>query len=230
MSIGLILGKELRLGRRGVVVLAIVGPLVSMIGCGKSSPAAGADSAAGSAASTGATTRTSAGALAAAGADVPAGYGVAAFTDSGKSLVTQKPQVDSVLAGLMSTFRDLETYFGSRPQIGSAYQDAHDSTTGGATFSATYHNRAVRGIVSCKVHDGSATIAVVFGYTDAPKSDWEKLMKPAQGDASPATQPAGVAATDAGADAAGPSIPLKEYDYADGTGSVGIADGWKTQC
>lgn len=207
--------KKSRLSIHTAALLAIFALLLSMIGCSKSSSPANAASSTSSSAST------------PAAADVPAGYSLAASTDSGKSLVTQKPNIASVQAALMSTFPDLETYFGNRPQIGSAYQDAHDSTTGGATFSATYHNQPVRGIVSCKLHDGGAAVAVVFGRTDAPKSDWEKLMKPAPASAAPTA--AGAAPAAPVADASTPSIPLKEYDYPDGTGSVGIADGWTTQ-
>ncbi len=201
---------------QSLALVAILAPLLWIVGCDKSSPAPSA-----------ASPTTSPSASAPAAPDVPAGYSLAASTDSGKSLVTQKPNMASVQAALMSTFPDLETYFGNRPQIGSAYQDAHDSTAGGATFSAIYHNQPVRGIVSCKLHDGGAAVAVVFGRTDAPKSDWEKLMKPAPAAAPNGQAPAGAAP--AAPVASAPSIPLKEYDYADGTGSVGLADGWTTQ-
>jgi len=45
---------------------------------------------------------------------------------------------------LIATFSDLATYFGNRPVLGSAYQDAHDPTSGGATFGVTFdgHPRA----------------------------------------------------------------------------------------
>jgi hypothetical protein len=178
-----------------LVLVAVVVPL-SILGCDKASPPA-----------------------AAASADAPAGYTVMVSTDSGKSLVTQKPNVTTVIAALLATFPDLTTYFGNRPTIGSAYQDAHDPTTGGATFSATLNGQPVRGIVSCKLHNGGASVAVVFGRTDAPKADWEKLL----------TRPAAPAAATPVVDASDPNIPLKEYDYPDGTGSLGLADGWTTQ-
>jgi hypothetical protein len=171
----------------------------------------------------------------AAGPDAPAGYTVEASTDFGKSLVTQKPNVTTVEAALLVVFPDLETYFGNRPMIGSAYQDAHDPTSGGATFGATFNGQAVRGIVSCKVHDGGASVAVVFGRTDAPKAEWEKLMKsPAQaGGAAPApAAPAGPETVVPGTppDSANAAGPLSEYDYADGTATLGLASGWTTQC
>jgi hypothetical protein len=169
----------------------------------------------------------------AAGPDAPAGYTVQVSSDFGKSLATQKPNVTTVEAALLAVFPDLESYFGNRPTIGSAYQDAHDPTSGGATFGATFNGQPVRGIVSCKVHDGGASVAVVFGRTDAPKSEWEKLMKsPAPAGGAPAPPaPPGPETVVPGtpADSSNFAGSLTDYSYADGTGSLGLADGWKTQ-
>jgi hypothetical protein len=170
-----------------------------------------------------------------ASSDAPVGYTVEVSTDTGKSLVTKKSNVTTVMAALLATFPDLQTYFGNQPTIGSAYQDAHDSSTGGATFSATYQGQPIRGIVSCKLHDGGASISVIFARTNAPKADWEKLM------AAPTAQANAAAPTGAGQTGAQATVPgtpadsskfagsLTDYSYADGTGSVGLADGWKTQ-
>jgi hypothetical protein len=155
-----------------------------------------------------------------AGGDALAGYTVEVSTDYGKSLVTQKPNTASVRAALESTFPDLARYFGARPAIGSAYQDAKDPESGGATFSSNLDGHPVKGFISCKLHDGAATVAVVYGRTDAPKGELDKLMHPpAQTD--PAA-PAAVVSSD-------PKIPLKAYDFPDGTGTVGLADGWDTK-
>jgi len=189
-----------------LVLVAVVAPLW-ILGCDKSSSPAAA----------------------AANSDAPTGYTVEVSTDSGKSLATQKPNVTTVDAALLATFPDLAAYFGNRPTIGSAYQDAHDATIGGATFSATLKGQPVRGIVSCKVHDGGASVAVIFGRTDAPKADWEKLMTPpavskaeppAVSNAQPPTPQTG-----AGAPAA-QTVGFTEYDYPDGTGSIQIPPGW----
>jgi hypothetical protein len=194
-----------------LVLVAVVTPL-SIIGCNKTSPPA--------AASTSTST------------DAPIGYTVAVSTDSGKSLVTQKSNVTTVEAALLATLPDLAAYFDARPTIGSAYQDAHDPTSGGTTFGATLNGQPVRGLVSCKLHDGGASIAVVYGRTDAPKADWEKLMKPPAQQASAAAPGAAApaAALVPGTPAGGsPGVALTEYDYADGTGSVGLVNGWTTQ-
>jgi hypothetical protein len=159
-------------------------------------------------------------AAAAPAADAPAGFTVEVATDSGKSLVSQKPGITSVKEALKATFPDLATYFGNRPELGSAYQDAKDPKAGGATFKAVWHDHPVRGVVSCKLHDGGATVAVVFGRADASKVEWEKLLNP------PAQTTAAPAAADAPAE---PAIPLQNYDFPDGTGSVGLAKGWETK-
>jgi hypothetical protein len=184
-------------------LFAVVAPLW-VVGCDKASPPAAATGA---------------------GTDAPTGYTVVVSTQTGKSLITQKSNVTTVQAALLATFPELAAFFGSRPTIGSAFQDAHDPTTGGATFSSTFNGQPIRGIVSCKVHDGGASVAVIFGRTDAPKADWEKLMSP------PAAQAgaAGAGATP-GSQSAVPGVSLKEYNFPDGTCSVELADGWTTNC
>jgi hypothetical protein len=197
------------------ILVALVAP-ISILGCNKTEPAAAASPA----------------------ADAPIGYTVAASTDSGKSLITQKSNVSTVQAALLATLPDLAAYFDAKPTIGSAYQDAHDSTTGGTTFSDTLNGQPVRGLVSCKLHDGGASIAVVYGRTDAPKADWEKLMKPPAQQADAAAPGSAAAAPGAAASPAAsvpgtpdsnPAVSLTEYDYADGTGSVGLVTSWTTQ-
>jgi hypothetical protein len=186
-------------------LIALLAP-VAIVGCGKSSAP---DASASAAPSTGAST------------DAPAGYNVVLALDSGKSLVTQKANVATVDAALLATFPDLAAYFGNQPTIGSAFQDAHDATIGGATFSATYSNQPIRGIVSCKLQNGGASVGVIFDRTDAPKSDWDKLMAP------PAPQAAAAPSAPApAADSPASNVALTEYDFPDGTGSIGIAAGW----
>ena len=155
----------------------------------------------------------------------PAGYTVAVSTGPGKSLVTEKPNIASVKAALEATLPDLAGYFGQRPAIGSAYQNAKDTSSGGATFSSTLDGHAVRGIISVKLRDGSAKVAIVFGRADAPKREWEKLMTaPAQQASTTAPAKKGQAGRTSAA-----NVALTEYDYPDGTGSIGLPEGWTTQ-
>ncbi len=193
----------------GILVFAAALAPISILGCGKSSAPDSSTAAASTTPS--------------ADTDAPPGYGVALSLDSGKSLVTQKANVTTVDAALLATFPDLTSYFGNQPTIGTAYQDAQDSTVGGATFTATYKGQPISGIVSCKLQNGGANIAVIFDRTDAPKADWEKLMNPpSQPAAAPSATPT------AAAPAPASNVALTEYDFPDGTGSIGIAAGWTT--
>jgi hypothetical protein len=158
------------------------------------------------------------------GGSVLAGYTTEASTDSGKSLVTQKPNAASVQAALEATFPDLAKYFGNRPEIGRAYEDRADHKSGGATFGATLNGQPVKGFVSCKMNqNGGATVAVIFARADVSKADWNKLAAPA---ASSSPTGAGPAATDL------PKLlgdSAQVIQFPDGTGSITLAEGWKTQ-
>jgi hypothetical protein len=155
---------------------------------------------------------------------------VAASNGAGKSMVVQKPNVTSIQAALEATFPDLATFFGARPTIGSSYEDAHDHRTGGATFTVRSAGQPVRGIVSCKLNPtGGATVAVVYGRTDASRADWMALMDPK-------APPPAAAPGNAAAAPAAPADPLaalgpdaKEYDLPDGTGSIMLPDGWSSK-
>jgi hypothetical protein len=158
-------------------------------------------------------------------ADAPPGYTLVTSVGSGKSLTTEKPQIAKMNDALVATFTDLAAYFGDRPVLGTAFLAVKDSTSGNATFTATYDGAAIRGIISCKLQEGAA-ISVIFLRSDAPKGDWEKLMaQSALKLASPAAATAAQSTFSAVPDA---NIALKEYDYPDGTGSIGLADGWTT--
>lgn len=157
----------------------------------------------------------------------PAGYSITNASDAGKSLVAQKPNVATVKAALQAVFPELATYFGSRPTLGTAYQDAKDPNSGGATFSGSFNNQSIRGIVSCKIKpDAGATVFVVYGRTDASKADWEKLMAPAtsqDGKAQPAKEDPIEKLKSLGL------TNLHQNDYPDGTGSIQIPEGWNVK-
>jgi hypothetical protein len=160
---------------------------------------------------------------AAGAADVPAGYAVITSTDFGKSLSTHKDGVATVQAALEAVLPDLDHYFGVKSTIGSAYQDAKDPKSGGATFSSVLDGQPVKGIVSCKIGDHGAAVAVIYARANTPKAEWAKLTSPAQADAAAAAQGG---PTTAPAQAA---FALKEFDFADGSGSLQLADGWTTK-
>jgi hypothetical protein len=143
--------------------------------------------------------------------DPLAGYRVIATTDTGKALSSQKPQATSVQSALESTFPDLARYFDGRPAISGAFEDSKDHRSGGASFAAKLKGQPVKGFVSCKLGDKGAEVGVVYCRADAPRAEWDKLMT--------ATSP-GPSAT--------PEIKLQDYQFPDGTGTIGLAEGWKT--
>ena len=147
----------------------------------------------------------------------PPGYDVTASTATGQSLLTHKANLKTIKDALESTFPELATFFGNQPTVAKAFQDAKDPKSGGATFTVTMNGQPMQGFIKCALDDSGATVAVIYGQASAPKSDWDQLLKSAP--------PAG------GADSApaAPSIPLKEDDFADGTGSIGLVDGWTTK-
>jgi hypothetical protein len=157
--------------------------------------------------------------LAAGAADAPAGYTVVNTTANGKSLTAQKPDATTVMAAMKSTFPDLERYFGSRPSILGAYENARDHKSGTATFAVTSNGKPLKGLVSCKIGDKGATVAVVYCTADAPPAEWAKLTTatapPVDTAAAATPQPA--------------LAPWTEYTFPDGTGSIGLAEGWTTQ-
>ena len=153
----------------------------------------------------------------------PAGYAVVNSTDSGKALSAQKDGASSIQAALEATLSDLTGYFGGKPTIGAAYQDAKDPKSGGATFSSTLNGQAVKGIISCKLNEKGAAVAVIYASANTSKADWDKLTSPQEA-ASAAPAQGG-----ASAPSAQPAFPLKEFDFADGSGSLELADGWTTQ-
>jgi hypothetical protein len=152
------------------------------------------------------------GGQAVAAADAPAGYTVVTTTDSGKALTASKPDAANVLAAMKSVFPDLEKFFGARPEILGAYENTRDHRSGSATFAVNQNGHPLKGLVSCKVGDHGASVAVVYCRADATPAEWKKLLADAPADAR----------------AAAAVPPLKEYDFPDGTGSIGIADGWTT--
>lgn len=156
---------------------------------------------------------------------VPPGYTIITTNDAGKVLCTQKDGATSVQAALEATFPELAKYFNDKLTIDRAYQDAKDPKSGGATFGSTFSGQPVKGIVSCKINDKGAQVVVIYARADATKDQWDKLLAPAP---PPQQQQASAAApTPAGAD--GQDVPLQEYDFPDGTGSMGLAQGWTTK-
>jgi hypothetical protein len=143
-------------------------------------------------------------------ADLPDGYKLVTSTDAGQTLTTHKPATQSVLAVLQSVLPDLSHYFDGKPRIAGAYEDARDHRSGGASFTAMMKGEPVKGLVSCKLSDQGVGVAVIYAKATATADDWKKLT-----------------AATPGTTLEGP--PLHAYNFPDGTGSVGLAQGWTTK-
>ncbi len=142
----------------------------------------------------------------------PKGYSVAASTRAGKKLVAHKAEAKSVPIAIGSTLRDLSRWFDAKPVAKGAFADAKEQRRCGAPFTATLKGQPIKGLIYCVTGEQGADITVTYCRADAPASEWTKLS----GDTN---APAGTAAT---------RIPMHEYAFPDGTGSIQLPEGWKT--
>jgi hypothetical protein len=145
-------------------------------------------------------------------AGAPKGYSVAVATDAGKKLVAHKAEAKSVAAALSSSLQDLSRWFDARPVAKAAFADAKEQRRGGAPFTATLKGKPVKGLVYCVTDDRGADITVTYCRADAPASEWSQLS----------------GNTNAPAGAAPAGVPMHEYRFPDGTGSIQLPEGWKT--
>ncbi len=150
-------------------------------------------------------------------AAAPPGYDVVSASDAGQALTVQKPNATSVQSALESTLSDLTRSLGDRPKVTSAFEDTRDRRSGGASFAARLDGHPIKGLLSCKLGDKGATVAVIYCRADATAAEWNKLASAAP---TPTTAPTSTTAPAA-------EIKLDDYKFPDGTGIVGIAEGWK---
>jgi hypothetical protein len=149
--------------------------------------------------------------------DALASYVVMNHTDVGRSLVREVPNAKTTRAALQATFPDLARYFGARPTILGSYEDQRDHSSAFVSFSAQLNGQPMKGFVTTKMREQGAVVFVVFGNANATREQWAKLT------ARPA---AANGERDMKAEMA--DVPLRTYFFPDGTGSIGIADGWTT--
>jgi hypothetical protein len=160
---------------------------------------------------------------------LPAGLAVAApkyqivnTTEFGKAFVAQRQDARTLSAALRLTLSDITAYLGSAPSSYRAYSDTRDASSGGATFLANAGGVALKGLVTCKVGQKGTRVAVVMIRADAPPNEFGRLLNPE----APNT-PAAPASADGKAIATS-HAPLRTYSFPDGTGTIGLAEGWST--
>ncbi|HMB94803.1 MAG TPA: hypothetical protein VKK61_02060, partial [Tepidisphaeraceae bacterium] len=155
--------------------------------------------------------------------DALANYIVMNNNDVGRSLVREIPNAKSTSDALQTTFPDLAIYFGGRPKILGAYEDQKDHKSAFVSFTAQLNGQPVKGFVTTKMRDQGAVVFIVFGKASATQAEWATLTaKPAVADQSKAAN----GERDIKSEMA--EVPLKPYAFPDGTGAVGLAEGWTT--
>jgi hypothetical protein len=167
------------------------------------------------------------------GVGVPEGYSVAAATDAGKKLVVHKADATSVSAALKATLADLAKSLDARPAVRCAFTDAKSPGSGGASFTARLGGQAIKGLILCSTDEKGADIAVAYCRADAPASEWTKLRgttasaTPGHAQATPGT-PGSVLANVVAGIIKPAEVQMEAYSFPDGTGSIGLPEGWKT--
>jgi hypothetical protein len=144
----------------------------------------------------------------------PAGYIQVASSDYGCTLTTEKPSADTAHAALTAAFQDLAGCFDAHPTIGGAYNDSRESRNGGASFTALLHGQPMKGFISCKAAAQGTSITVIYCKADTPSDELKKLTQPSAGASGSAASP--------------PAVALNPYQFPDGTGSIGLPEGWQT--
>jgi hypothetical protein len=149
-------------------------------------------------------------------------------TELGKVLASERSSAQTLRAALQQTLADLTRYFGTAPSVFSAFADSKDPHAGGATFLVTARGVKMKGLVKCQLGAATTRVVVIYIRADATGAQWAALVQPPQ---EPPAKPAAEGAA-SGTTATGSTTvskgPLTTYNFPDGTGSVGLAEGWTT--
>jgi hypothetical protein len=136
--------------------------------------------------------------------DAPPGYSVVIATEGGKRLAAHKSEAKSLSAALSSGLEDLARWFDAKPVAKGAFADSKEQRRGGALFSATLKGQPVKGLIYCVNSLQGADITVTYCRADASAIEWSKLSD----------------GTNAPGAAASSGVPMREYAFPDGTGSI----------
>lgn len=159
--------------------------------------------------------------------NVPEGYRVVNATAHGQAMGTDKPGIRDVATAIKACLHDAETVFGSRPNVLSAFEDQRDHRSGVAQLVANGKGRSFRGIVLARLTATGARVLLVCADATAPRDEWQKLMKSASPGPGPGpTAPNSEVAAPAGTAPAHGHMTTNQF--ADGTGFIALAPGWRT--
>jgi hypothetical protein len=166
------------------------------------------------------------GSSAARGGDAPSGYHVVNTTNFGEVVSTQKRGVKSLPVALQATLRDLTQYFGVRPTVQGAYVDVKDPSSGNARFAVTANGRNLQGFIVGRIVPAGTNVAVVFALASTPPDEWKRLTRAHSAPSS--TGPSGAEKGSATPTRGAANLPLRQFNFPDGTGSIGLPEGWHT--
>ena len=159
--------------------------------------------------------------------DPLANYALLNSTDAGRSLMRELPNVKTTRAALQVVFPDLAKSFGVRPTILGSYEDQRDHKSAFVSFSVQISGQAYKGFVTTKLRDQGAIVFVVYGKENATKAEWSALT--ARPDVAGKTGDSPAPAKEDDLKTRMAAVPLKPYAFPDGTGAIGLAEGWTTK-
>ncbi|CAN5509576.1 hypothetical protein BH10PLA1_BH10PLA1_10320 [soil metagenome] len=151
-------------------------------------------------------------------ADPLAAYTPLTINAVGRSLVLEVPAAKTTRDALQIAFPDLAQFFGARPNITGAYEDQRDHSSAFVSFTSRLNGLPVKGFVTVKMRQQGAVLFVVYGQARATRAEWAELT----------AAPAGMKDSRSMQEKMD-EVPLTPYKFADGTGSIGVADGWTTK-
>jgi hypothetical protein len=133
-------------------------------------------------------------------------FTVLGSTNSGKTLFLKLPSATSVEAAITQTADALGNVCDGKPNITGAFANAQSKDKGGATLTAKLKGTDIRGLILCGVTPSGGSSITVIALANTSKEDFAKLM---------AFIPA--------------PIKLTPHQFPDGSGTIGLPDGWTTQ-
>ncbi len=127
-----------------------------------------------------------------------------ASTDTGRAVIIHQPTATTAAAALDATLPLLPRAIGGPVSVTGRFGDTKQPDRGGASFTATVNGRRLHGVAFAgKSNPNGEDVAVAYCAADAPAAEWATLTAalphPAQ---------------------------LRDFDFPDGSGSIGVPPGW----
>jgi len=138
----------------------------------------------------------------------PPGFKIWADARGGSVVTTSQVQGRTPAEALVKTLDRLSGYFDGRPVIVAAFQDKNAGCAQG-TFMAKMGGQVVKGVATAQMSGRNAGVTVIYDRADRFAISFSRLT------ASP------------GKMASKPTVKLHRVSLPDGSGTVGLPDGWR---